>query len=209
MYIIVSEGKEKQKTVWVDNYDCSRAAYNVRLAQQRLCFRWDSTFLHLLFKLLQWQVCELPSRTTHENQVKYDQSPFTYQFLQCTYQPKMYPIRPRKRLTKTPSSLSNGSSNFYPKTRWQKSCQTCRYYSVKFSQFSEGSSTTSTFASRQVSNSGLYWVPRGNARLQKWKTTPAGDSESTGFPCHSTYWDTRFWIRGNKLQASIIPVIKV
>ena len=39
MYIIVSEGKEKQKTVWVDNYDCSRAAYNVRLAQQQLCFR--------------------------------------------------------------------------------------------------------------------------------------------------------------------------
>lgn len=37
LYIIVSEGKEKQKTVWVDNYDCSRAAYNVRLAQQQLC----------------------------------------------------------------------------------------------------------------------------------------------------------------------------
>ena len=44
MYIIVSEGKEKQKTVWVDNYDCSRAAYNVRLAQQQLCFRWDYFF---------------------------------------------------------------------------------------------------------------------------------------------------------------------
>ena len=168
--------------------------YNARLALPwPIVRRSIAVFCTLLFKNKMTSVWMNLQGYYPENN---DQSLITHQFLQCTDQPKMYPISPGKLPTKAPSS-GRGHA-IYARIKGGRGCRHPSFWPPA-QPFYEGTSTAKTLASRQVSNCRLHRIPRGNARLQKWKTTPAGDSESTGFPRHSAHWDTRFWIWGNKL----------